>query len=45
MNKTDYIHFKDINPLLSIRRNATGLNQPDSVDGNGFLYSGDIDGT
>ncbi len=43
MNKTDYIHFKDINPLLPIRRNATGLNQPYSVGSGGFLYSGDTD--
>ena len=43
MNKTDYIHFKDINPLFLVRRNATGLNLPESAIDNGFLYPGDYD--
>ena len=44
MKKNVYIHPKDINPLLSIRRDATSPKQLASVDSGGFLYSGANDG-
>ncbi len=43
MERLIQIHFKDINPLLSIRRGATGLEFPVPVDCGGFLYSRDYD--